>query len=291
MAFAQSGAVRLWFERLGRTRDPSVLLLNGAGKQGTDAPDAFCQMLIDRGFSVIRFDQRDTGKSTNFSGAGSDAVGVAAALADGQSPDLAYSARDLANDALAVLDAAEIERAHLLGRSLGSFVAQLLALDHPQRVQSLTLVMAFSRSIGGTTPPERLAQFDAEHFPNAEAFIARQIATAKALGNPDYFDQARIQSEAGLAFERGVHRGAISRHFAVGLAAPDLRARLSEINAPTQIVHGRLDKVIPLAMAKETASAIPDVCLAVLEDMAHEGPPQLWDRWIRLFVENAARAG
>ena len=279
MEFAQNDDVRLWYERLGRDGDPVVLLLNGAGKQGTDSPDALCARLIERGYSVIRFDQRDT-----------DAVGVAAAVAERRSPKLAYTADDLAADALAVLDAAGVERAHLLGRSLGTYVAQLVALGHPHRVLSLTLVMAFSRAIGGSTPPARLAMLDAENFTDADAFVARQVATAQALGNPAYFDEARIRREAGLAFSRGVHRGAIGRHFAVGLAASDIRDRLAAFEMPVGVIHGALDKVIPLALAQETAAAIPNAQLTVLDDMAHEGPPELWDRWIDLFAANAKRA-
>lgn len=290
MAFAYNGAVRLWFESLGQTGDPAVLLLNGAGKQATDSPNAFCDMLVERGFRVIRFDQRDTGLSTGFAEAGADAAGVAVAVANGRTPKLAYTSDDMAADALAILDAAGVERAHLVGRSLGSFIAQRFALDHPDRVQSLTLIMAFSRSIGNATPPDRLAQLDTEHFSVAEEFVERQIATARALGNPDYFDEMRIRAEAALAFDRGNYRGAIARHFSVGMAAPDLRPRLSDLVLPTQVIHGRLDKVIRLTLAEETASAIRDARLEILDDMAHEGPPQLWDRWVHLFTDNAARS-
>jgi pimeloyl-ACP methyl ester carboxylesterase len=288
--FAHNGDVRLWYERIGDSADPAVLLLNGAGKQGTDSPDAFCGALAGRGFQVLRFDQRDTGRSTSFEAAGTDAVGVAAALASSQRPVLPYDVYNLADDAFAVLDAAGVTCAHLFGRSLGALVAQLMALSRPLRVRSLTLAMAFSRSIGGTTSPERLAQLDAEHFTDLEAFVARQVATAKALGNPAYFDAARVTAEASRAFVRGIHRGAIARHFMVGLAAPDIRPQLAGVQVPAQIIHGALDKVIPLAMAEETAAALPNARMTVLDDMAHEGPPQLWNRWIGLFAANAARA-
>ena len=289
MAWAQNGTVRLWFDRLGEPGDPVVLLLGGAGKQGTDFPDAFCAMLIARGFRVIRFDQRDTGQSTDFAEAGSDAAGVGAAVAEGRTPALAYTAADMTADALAVLDEAGVERAHLFGRSLGSYVAQLVALEQPGRVKSLTLAMAFSRAIGASTPPERLAALDAEQFADGDSFVARQLATARAVGNADYFDEDRITAEAELAWSRGVHRGAIARHFSVGLAAADLRVPLAGIAVPTQVIHGRHDKVVPLALAEETAAAIPDARLAVLDDMAHEGPPQLWERWVELFAENSSR--
>ena len=289
MAWAHNGPVRLWFERLGDPRDPAVLLLGGAGKQGTDWPDAFCAMLAARGYGVIRFDQRDTGKSTDFAAMGSDAAGVGAAVAGRSAPVLAYTTADMAADAQAVLDEAGVKQAHLFGRSLGSYIAQLVALAHPERVLSLTLAMAFSRAIGASTPSERLAALDAEQFADGPAFVARQLATARVVGNADYFDADRIAAEAELAWSRGVHRGAVARHFSVGLAAADIRERLADIAAPTQVIHGRLDKVIPLALAEETAAAIPRARLSVLDDMAHEGPPQLWERWTDLFAANAAR--
>jgi pimeloyl-ACP methyl ester carboxylesterase len=290
LPFAANGEVRIWFDRTGDPAHPAVLLLNGAGKQATDAPEAFCDMLVTRGFQVIRFDQRDTGLSTNFSSAGSRAAEIADALAAGEQVALPYEAADLAKDALAVLDAAGVAAAHLFGRSLGAYVAQLVALAGPERVLSLTLVMAFSRAIGGSTPRERLANLDAERLTDASRFVERQVASARMVGNPAYFDEARIREEAERAFDRGVHQGAIGRHFSVGLTAPDLRAGLPALSLPVQIVHGRLDKIIPLALAEETAAAIPGARLTVLDDMAHEGPPQLWQRWLELFADNAARA-
>lgn len=290
MALAQNGAVRLFWEALGDPEDPAVLLLNGAGRQSIDFADEFCAMLVGRGFQVVRFDQRDTGMSTGFADAPPDASGVAAAIATGQAPTLPYTIADIAADAVAVLDAAGIAQAHLFGRSLGSLAAQVVALEHSERVLSLTLAMAFSRAIGHGLAPERLAAMDSEVLPDAAAYCARQVASARALGNPAYFDEARVTADATLAFARGVHPGATARHFMVGLAAPDLRKRLAALRLPVQVIHGLLDRVIPPSMAEETAAAIPGARLTLLEDMAHEAPPQLWERWVDLFVENAGRA-
>jgi len=290
MPFAQNGDVRLYYEVLGNRALPAVLLLVGAGKQAIDSPDAFCDMLLARGVCVVRFDQRDAGLSTGFADAGSDAVGAAAAIAEGRAPDLPYPVESLAADAFAVLNAAGIDRTHFFGRSLGAYVAQQMALEEPERVLSLTLVMAFSRAIGTGLPRERLERLDAERFSDAEHFANRQVETTRAIGNPDYFDESAIRTAALRAFERGVPVGSIARHFMMGLAAPDLRPRLAALELPVQIIAGRLDKVIPLALADETATAIPGARLTVLDDMAHEGPPQLWDRWIALFAANAERS-
>ena len=289
MAFAHNGDVRLYYETIGDANAPPVLLLAGAGKQAIDFPDAFCAAITARGFRVIRFDQRDTGLSTNFADFAPDLPGVAEAVAAGRASRLAYAIDDLAQDALAILDDLNIVRAHLFGRSLGSLAAQVLALGHPDRVLSLTLAMAFSRAIGGHMPAERLAKLGSERFADADAFAARQVETARALGNADYLDEAMVRDAALAAFARGVPHGSIARHFAVGLTAPDLRPRLAALYLPVQVIHGPLDKVIPLDMARETAAAIPNARLTILDDMAHEGPPQLWDRWIDLFAANAGQ--
>jgi pimeloyl-ACP methyl ester carboxylesterase len=120
--------------------------------------------------------------------------------------------------------------------------------------------------------------------------MLRGRSPARALGNPAYFDEARVADDAERAFARGVHPGATARHFMVGLAAPDLRERLAGLRLPVQVIHGTLDRVIPASMAGETAAAIPGARLTLLDDMAHEAPPQLWERWVDLFVANAGRA-
>jgi len=290
MPFARNGKVRLFYECIGQRSDPAVLLLAGAGKQAIDFAEPFCAALVERGFHVIRFDQRDTGYSTDFSKVAPDAAGTAAAVAAGRTPTLPYTAADLAADAIAVLDASEVGQAHLFGRSLGSLIAQIVALEAPERVLSLTLAMPFSRAIGGGMAPERLAALDRETWPDAASFAVRQVETSRAVGNPAWFDEARICAEALAAYDRGVHAGAVARHFMVGLAAPDLRQRLATLSRPVQLIAGRLDKIISLALSEEVAAAIPGARLTIFDDMAHEGPPQLWDRWIDLFVANAERA-
>jgi pimeloyl-ACP methyl ester carboxylesterase len=290
LPFAENGSVRLWYETIGAENLPTVLLLGGAGKQSIDASDGFCTLLVAGGFRVIRYDQRDTGKSTNFACVGSNAAEVGAAIAAGRTPKLIYNAHDMAADAIAVLDAAGTHETHLFGRSLGAYVAQLVALDRPARIKSMTLAMAFSRGIGGSVTPERLAHLDAEIFETVDDLVKRTLATARAVGNPDYFDAARLTVDAERAWTRGMHRGASARHFAVGLAADDIRPQLAAVNMPVQFIVGALDRVIAPALAGESAAAMPGASLAILDDMAHEGPPQLWQRWADLFLANAARA-
>jgi pimeloyl-ACP methyl ester carboxylesterase len=290
LSFAENGGVRLYFETFGPGDAPAVLLLNGAGRQCVDFDEGFCALLVAGGYRVIRFDSRDVGLSTAFVGRSAHLAQLNSDLLAGRPPSLIYQLSELADDALAVLDAAGASSAHLIGRSIGGMTAQLMAIRRPDRVKTLTLIMANSRSVAGELSPEYLARLDAETIADEHAFVERQLRSAKAIGSPAYLDLGRLEAEARIAWARGVHDGAIARHFAVGLAAPDLRPQLAQITAPTLVVHGALDPLIPLSFARETAAGISGARLEVFDDMAHDAPPEHWRRWARLFLDHAASA-
>jgi pimeloyl-ACP methyl ester carboxylesterase len=282
--FAFNGDTRLYYEAFGRARSEAVLLLGGAGRQSLDYNDAFCQRLAAEGLRVIRFDARDTGLSSHFADRPSRLVEVYDDVRAGKSPDLAYGLEDLANDAFAVLDSDGANSAHLFARSLGSGVAQMMALARPERVKTLMLVIAFSRGLADTMKRETLERIETETFTDFDMFVARQLRGAMAVGSPAYFDAGRVTSEARAAYARGVHSGGTARHFATGIAAPDMRTQLKELRVPTLIVHGALDRVIPLPYAQETNAAIAGSRLVVMDDMGHDGPPELQERWLELFM-------
>ncbi len=290
MSFAVNGAVRLYYETFGPQDAPAVLLLNGAGRQCVDYDIGFCALLVAGGYQVIRFDTRDVGQSTAFDGRPAQLVQLNADRIAGRPPSLVYGLSDLADDALAVLGAAGVTSAHLIGRSIGGMTAQLMAIQHPDRVRTLTLIMANSRSVAGELSPDYLARLDGETIADEAAFVERQLRSAKTIGSPAYLDLDRVAAEARVAWARGVHDGAIARHFAVGLAAPDLRPQLGRITAPTLVIHGALDPLIPLSFARETAAGIPGARLEVFEDMGHDAPPEHWRRWASLFLDHAASA-
>lgn len=286
MSFAENGDFRLHYESFGEPTAEAILLISGAGRQGGDFSDGFCARLARAGFRVIRFDARDTGRSTALVERPSRLVEVFDAVRAGTPPPLAYGLADLADDAFAVLDAAGAPSAHLFGRSLGSAVAQAMALSQLERVISLTLVIAFGRSLADTVTRDGLARIEAETPSDIEGHVERQLRAAAMMGSPAYLDEARIAAEARAAFERGIHAGATARHFAVGVAAPDMLPRLRLLHLPALVIHGALDRVIPLSYAKEIAQALPAAHLEVLDDMAHDGPPELLDRWADLFLQH-----
>ncbi len=287
--FAFNGDTRLYYEVFGQAGSETILLLGGAGRQSLDYNDTFCERLAAEGFRVIRFDARDTGLSSHFADRPSRLVEVHDAIQAGQTPALAYGLEDLANDAFAVLESDGAPSAHLFARSLGSGVAQFMALARPERVRTLMLVIAFSRGLADTMTRDTLTRIEAEIFTDADTFVARQVRGAMAMGSPAYFDADRVARDAREAYARGVHSGGMARHFAAGVAAPDMRIPLKGLRAPTLIVHGALDRVIPLSYAQETNAAIAGSRLLVMDDMGHDGPPALQERWLELFLNHLAR--
>ena len=279
MAFATNGAVTIYYERMAAGDGPVVILLAGAGRPSTDFDDGFCAPLVAAGFVPLRIDSRDTGRSSALVDDVPDLHGIkAAALGQGDARP-PYGIAEMAADVLAVMDAEKIGAAHLVGRSIGGLVAQQLAVAHPEHVLSLSLVMAMSRSMADAVPDAALDRLAADHIPDEDSYVARQLGVAQANGMAADFDAGRVAEEARLAWRHGIHPGGTARHFAASLAAPDLRPALAGVGVPALILHGRHDKVIPVDRAIETAAAIPGAIIEIDEAMAHDGPPRLRAAW------------
>jgi pimeloyl-ACP methyl ester carboxylesterase len=288
--YAQNGDVRLYYEVVGDKAAEPILMLPGAGRQLIDFDDHFCAAVVAAGYRAIRMDSRDVGLSSAFEGRLSSLVDLYDDVAAGREVHPVYGMQEMAADVAAVLDASGDERAHLVGRSLGSLVAQGFALAHPQRVLSLTLVMAFSRSLADTMTVEGLTRVENAVAADEDSYAEAQVRTHRLLGSPDHLDPEAAERTARQAYRRGVHPGASARHFAVGLTAPDLRSQLRALDVPTVVLHGALDRVIPLVFAKETAAAIPGARLEVFSDMAHDAPAVHRARWLDLLLENVGRS-
>ena len=258
---------------------PVVILLAGAGRPSTDFDYGFCAPIVTAGLVPIRIDSRDTGHSTAMTGTMPDLHAIKAAALDTGDARPPYGIGDMAADVLAVMDAEGVMAAHFVGRSIGGLVAQQLAVRHPERVLSLALVMAMSRSMADAVPDAALDRLMAENVPDEDAYVTRQLAVAQVNGMAEDFDAERIAEEARTAWRHGIHPGGTARHFAASLAAPDLRAAIRAIRVPALILHGRHDKVIPLERAFETAEAIPGAVIEVDETMGHDGPPRLRHAW------------
>jgi pimeloyl-ACP methyl ester carboxylesterase len=279
MAFAKNGSVCIHYERMAAGDGPPAILLAGAGRPSTDFDYAFCAPIVAAGFVPIRIDSRDTGRSGALVDVMPDLHAIKATALGTGSAQPPYRIADMADDVLAVMGTERLEAAHFVGRSIGGLVAQQLAVLHADRVLSLALVMAMSRSIADAIPDAVLDHLMGEEIADEDAYVARQIGMAQANGMAGDYDAERIAEGARIAWRHGIHRGGTARHFAASLAAPDLRTALGALRMPALILHGWHDKVIPLARAEETAEAIPGAALEIDETMGHDGPLRLRRAW------------
>lgn len=271
---AKANGIELEYDTFGSRNSAPLLLIAGLGSQLTSWDDDFCTTLASRGFQVIRFDNRDIGLSTKFDHAGLADIGAAVA----GNPQPAYTLDDMAADAAGLLGALGIPAAHIVGASMGGFIAQLLALNHPERV--LTLTSIFSGPNGedqvaptdeGTAvlllPPER----------TREAQIEQGVHVRKMLsGHLDPFDEEREFARAAKMVDRSYYPAGYGRQFVAILAAPSRVERLRSLRVPTLVIHGLDDILIPPENGRIVARAVPHARLLEIEGMGHVLPERVW---------------
>ncbi|QCI64330.1 alpha/beta fold hydrolase [Phreatobacter stygius] len=296
MPKATANGIAIAYDSFGPKAAEPILLISGLGVPMIRWTLPFCQALAGHGYQVIRFDNRDIGLSTHCDGAPvPEIAAVAAAVARGERPDVPYTLHDMAEDAVGLLDALGIERAHAVGRSMGGMIAQVMASEHPHRVLSLTSIMSSTGNpdLAGATPEAMAALTRPAPHPleDQAGFLAHSLALSRVIGSPGYpFDEAaqRVQALAELA--RAYNPAGFGRQIAAIAAAGDRRARLSTITVPTLVVHGAADKLVPAAGGRDTAANIRGAELKVIDGMGHDLPPELHETIIQAIVGNARRA-
>lgn len=288
-AITRIGAVDIAWESFGDPDHPAILLIAGLGTQMIRWTGAFCRALAARGWRVIRFDNRDTGCSTHLDhcpppdmGAVIGALGPGL-LGAGRQPDLPYTLNDMAGDALGLLDALGIGRAHVVGRSMGGMIAQILASDHGHRVCSLTSIMSGTGNpaVAGPAPDVLALLLGPAPDPaiDPEGFLAHGLAFARRIaGTGRPFDAAACRALLLDELRRGRAPGGTARQLAAMIAAGDRRSRLAGITAPGLVIHGTDDPLIPPAAGRDTAAAIPGAGLLLIDGMGHDLPPWVDDR-------------
>jgi pimeloyl-ACP methyl ester carboxylesterase len=273
--------VQLCVEAMGAVDDPALLLIGGATWSLDWWETGLCHRLVQRRRRIVRYDQRDTGRSTSWPPG---------------SPG--YSAADLVGDAVAVLDALAIERAHVVGLSMGGGVAQRLALEHRCRVATLTLIATSpidSKSEGLPGPTPELQQaFAVERaepdWADRDAVIDYVVEGERPYAGPGTFDEARLRAIAGRVVDRTRDMAAsLTNHFLLDAEAPG-DARLSELaGLPTLVLHGTADPLFPLPHGRALAGAIPGARLIELNGVGHQlPPPRTWDRLVDALVDHTA---
>jgi pimeloyl-ACP methyl ester carboxylesterase len=290
MPRAHGNGVELEYETVGDPAGRPLLLVQGLGAQLTSVEDGLCQELASRGFLVIRYDNRDVGLSTWLDHA--RPVNLAAIWA-GDHSTLAYTLEDMADDAVAVLDAAGVGAAHVAGISLGGMIAQLLATRHPLRVLSLASIMSTTGDRAVGQPTGEAASVLVSPMPgDRERFIEQAVVNARAIsaGTAYPFDEEAVRRGAARSYDRAHHPKGTGRQFAAILAAGDRTKALAQIRVPTLVVHGEEDQIIEVSGGEATAAAIGGARLLRIPGLGHELPPGFWPTLADAVVENANRA-
>lgn len=288
--FADAGrGIELCYQTLGPETDPPMLLVMGIGSQMIYWPEGFCEGLARRGFRVIRFDNRDCGRSTRLDDAG--VPSVTAALAK-QLDDPPYLLADMAADCAGLLDALGYDAAHVVGVSLGGFVAQTLAIERPDRVLSLASMMSSTGSGEvGQPHPEALEILMTRPAPDPARYADGLVAARRVIGSPGFaLDEAWVRDLAARAFARGLNPNGTQRQLVAAICSGSRAPRLAEISAPTVVLHGEADPLIDVSGGRATAEAIPGAELILIEGWGHDLPAALWGRIAHALTANAARS-
>jgi pimeloyl-ACP methyl ester carboxylesterase len=288
--FAQVGAIRLCYETFGDQELPPLLLVMGLSSQMVMWEDDFCERLASRGFRVIRFDNRDVGRSTIMR---DSHVPTRLQLALRDRRGAAYSLADMAADAAGLLGQIGERRAHVVGASMGGMIAQLLAINHPDQVLSLVSIMSSTgnRRVGNPSPALLPLLFRRRPL-DRDGYVRDFIATFGTIGSRRYPPgEDRLRALAERCFERGVHPAGAARQLAAIVTTEDRTPLLARISVRTTVIHGDSDRLVSRSGGRATASAIPGARLVMVPGMAHDLPPPLWDRVIDEIVLCAQTAG
>lgn len=271
---ARHDDVTIAYERLGPADGEPLLLVMGLGMQLLSWPDEFCAMLVERGFSVVRFDNRDAGESTHFTHAGTPGLLQLFTRPRAVAP---YRIADMADDAAAVLDAVGWAGAHVVGASLGGMIAQALTIRHPDRVRTLTSVMSTPSPRIGRPRLGALAALGGPDAGSRDEAGERMVRVFKVIGSPGYpHDEDWLRDVGRRAYDRGHDPAGSRRQLAAIRASGDRRAGLAEVRVPTLVLHGDADPLVRLAGGRATAAAVPGARLVVYPGMGHDLPRPLW---------------
>jgi pimeloyl-ACP methyl ester carboxylesterase len=292
-----SGDLKLYYEDMGDPGDPPVLLIMGLGAQLLLWRTGFCEKLVEQGLRVIRYDNRDVGLSdkTDHRSSGQTLVGrLARFWALGRRSNAAYTLEDMADDASAVLDHLDIERAHIVGASMGGMIAQVFAARFAERTKSLAVIFS-SNNQAFLPPPAPRALLAVLKGPPPgsprDVVIDNVVRVTRITGSPAYQPTEEwIRADAAENYDRSFYPQGVARHFSAILGTGSLLGYDRQIVAPTVVIHGRADKLMRPSNGRAVARAINGSRLVLFDGMGHDLPQQLWDRLIGVLTGNFAKA-
>jgi pimeloyl-ACP methyl ester carboxylesterase len=294
LKYARANGIHLAYEEFGRAEDPVILLIMGLGTQLIGWPEAFCEDLAARGYRVIRFDNRDIGLSQKMDGEQTPNVLKMVAYSRLKFPlKVPYKLEDMAKDAIGLMDALDIPAAHLVGASMGGMIAQLVAGHYPFRVLSLTSIMSTSgrRSLPRTHRKVALHMMRRPVGADMDTLQEFSLRTWRLIGSPDYQpSDEELRAKIAAGYERSYYPAGYARQMAAIMASGDRVSLLKKIMAPTLVIHGKDDPLVPVAGGIDTARHIPGATLELIDGMGHDLPRPLLPHFAELIGSHAAGA-
>ncbi|HEY0317428.1 MAG TPA: alpha/beta hydrolase [Solirubrobacterales bacterium] len=286
---APANGLEISYQEMGDPSGEPLILVMGLATQMLGWDEGFCSLLADRGFRVIRFDNRDIGRSTKLSSAG---VPSRLDMMSGRRATAPYLLRDMARDTFGLMDHLRIDAAHLVGASMGGMIVQAAAIEHPERVRSMVSIMSTTGSRWTGLPSWRAMGVLLGAPPrDRDTVIERAVRTFKVIGSPDYpFEEDRIRDIAGRSYDRGHSAAGVARQLHAITASGDRTRSLRNVRVPTTVIHGKRDILVRPAGGRATARAIPGARLKMIDGMAHDLPQQLWPAFVDEIAGTAARA-
>jgi pimeloyl-ACP methyl ester carboxylesterase len=282
--------ITLCYETFGERTSPPVLLVMGLATQMIAWHEEFCEQLAARGFFVIRYDNRDIGRSTRLDGFPPP---TPLELLTRRIKNPPYTLSDMARDGVRLLDALGIEEAHVVGASMGGMIAQVIAAEHPDRVLSLVSIMSMTGSRWKGQPALKVYPMLLAKPPKTkEESVSRLLKLFRVVGSPGFDrDEDELARQGALAWDRGPATAGAGRQLGAIVASGDRTAAVTRVRAPTLVIHGTRDKLVNVSGGKATAKAIRGSELLLVDGMGHDLPRGVWDRVIDGIVRNAGRAG
>jgi pimeloyl-ACP methyl ester carboxylesterase len=285
---APSGHLHIYYETEGDASGLPLLLVMGLGAQITWWRPELRAALVERGFYVVSFDNRDVGQSSWLDEAGVPDL-LKALAGDLHAP---YLLSDMAGDAFAVMDAVGLESAHILGASMGGMIVQTMAIERPERVRSVTSIMSTTGDPRvGQPRPDVVALLLRPPATSRQAAVDQAVAGSRAIGSPGYpFDEAYVRTRAASDYDRAFHPEGTARQLTAILASGDRTAGLRGVALPTLVVHGDGDPLVDVSGGRATAAAVPGAVLKVIPGMGHDLPLGVTDELVTAVTELATKA-
>jgi pimeloyl-ACP methyl ester carboxylesterase len=290
MPIAAVNGLDLFYDVRGPDDGVPMLLVMGLGAQYQEWDHDFVAALTDRGFRVVRYDNRDVGESSR-TPAGDVAIGeqLLAAFSGGEVKP-PYLLSDMAADAVGLLDHLDIAAAHVVGVSMGGMIAQTLAIEHPDRVLTLTSIMSTTGDPDvGAPSPEAMGVLMRPQAADRDTAIEQRVEAGRIIGSPEHFDEAKARARSSEAYDRGYNPVGVGQQLLAILGSGSRTEALRSVDVPTLVVHGEIDPLVNVTGGKRTAEAVPGAELLLIDDMGHDLPAVHWPQIVEAITQLAGK--